>query len=985
MDFIGNIIDNIIGDKNVNSSRQTHIKRSPRNEVNIYSSNNIGKSRNNIKRRATKMNRSRTNESEDSDSIYSDEDDNKTAHTIESMAGNTNPTFFMDQQNNILDNRKYERKTVEKVKTRNAFASQFDPLELDTFSDPSSFNAVHNSTGTNSAIKRQETERALAYDGGYSNFEKEEDGTYDVVNPKKFDMNLVPFFRSRGGNQEYNRGDLHQRKMEAFTGSTNNPAWQSKKESSPLFSPVVGATNIYGNSVPSDEFEGRYIPSKERRYELPFTQVRQAPGLGLGTNEESSHGFHDNYRVDPVSTDTIRGPRGPKVSYTAPIIMGTKGSKGSVIGIQENRKPPTYTDFGTERITGVGGYGYIKAPTVRNVYNPDNMATQNRGVDDHQRYNPAGGSGNNKVMPDNLRGNFKTPSKENYLEAEPRAITLIEGMQARPSETPYVPDPTKRMQHNYSYLGPGGREGIGYGHTFNMVTNIPDPTKRDQHNSSGRNGTGIKVNGSRHTNTYDAPDPTRRDQHNSIGRTGTGIKVNGSQYTNTYDTPDPTRRDQHNSTGRTGTGIKVNGSQYTNTYDAPDPTRRDQHNSTGRTGTGIKVNGSRHTNTYDAPDPTKRDQHNSSGRTGTGIKVNGSQYTNTYDAPDPTRRDQHNSIGRTGTGIKVNGSRHTNTYDAPDPTKRDQHNSTGRTGTGIKVNGSQYTNTYDAPDPTRRDQHNSIGRTGTGITSREKHYINTYDAPDPTKRDQHNSSRSSGGSNGKEKHYINTYDAPDPTKRDQHNSSRSSGGANGKEKHYINTYDAPDPTKRDQHNSSRSSGGADGNEKHYVNTYDAPDLTKRDQHNSSRSSGGAAQSDKQYTFNYIDNIPDPTMRDIHGKNNYINPAKNEVEGQRSRRDANTMSQNVSREKTLVRRNPTQSNYDKGPTFEFTKVELKDPIQMYENRQPIKGATFSTDRFVPGSSLNRNETYYVNDRKQFVKETLNGNPYVNNLLHKAIPK
>jgi hypothetical protein len=922
MDFIGNIIGNIIGDENVNSSRQKNIKRSPRNEVNIYNSNNIGKSMNNIASRVKKMNRSRTNESEDSDSIYSDEDDNNNAHTIESMAGNTNPTFFMDRQNNMLDNRKYERKTVKKVKTRNEFASQFDPLELDTFSDPSSFNAVHNSTGTNSAIKRQETERALAYDGGYSNFEKEEDGTYGVVNPKKFDMNLVPFFRSRGGNQEYNRGDLHQRKMEAFTGSANNPAWQSKKESAPLFSPVVGATNIYGNSVPSDEFEGRYIPSKERRYELPFTQVRQAPGLGLGTNEESSHGFHDNYRVDPVSTDTIRGPRGPKVSYTAPIIMGTKGNKGRVIGIQENRKPTTYADLGTERITGVGGYGYIKAPTVRNVYNPDNMATQNRGVDDHQRYNPAGGSGNNQVMPDNLRGNFKTPSKENYLQAEPRAITLIEGMQARPSETPYIPDPTKRMQHNHSYLGPGGREGIGYGHTFNMVTNIPDPTKRDQHNSSGRTGTGIKVNGSQYTNTYDAPDPTRRDQHNSIGRTGTGIKVNGSQYTNTYDAPDPTRRDQHNSIGRTGTGIRVNGSQYTNTYDAPDPTKRDQHNSIGRTGTGIKVNGSQYTNTYDAPDPTRRDQHNSIGRTGTGIKVNGSQYTNTYDAPDPTRRDQHNSIRRTGTGI--NG--------------KEKH----------------YINSYDAPDPTKRDQHNSIGRTGTGINGKEKHYINSYDAPDPTKRDQHNSSRSSGGANGKEKHYINSYDAPDPTKRDQHNSSRSSGGANGKEKHYINAYDAPDPTKRDQHNSSRSSGGA-------------------------------AQSDKQYTFNYIDNIPDPTMRDIHGKNNYINPAKNEVEGQRSRHDANTMSQNVSREKTLVRRNPTKSNYDKGPTFEFTKVELKDPIQMYENRQPIKGATFSTDRFVPGSSLNRNETYYVNDRKQFVKETLNGNPYVNNLIHKAMPK
>jgi len=891
MEFISDMIDNIIGDdtKNTRQSRTSRTSRSSRPRQ----SRQPRQSRSRSKRTYTE---SEAKYESDSDSVYSDDlsQINETNETNDTNQTNymNNPTFFMDKENNLIDNRKYERKTVNKVKSNNEFFSQFDPLELDTFGDPSSFNAVHNSTGTNSTLKRMETERKLANDGGYSNFEKNEDGTYGVINPKHFDMKLQPFFRNRGGNEIYNRSDMHQRKMESFTGSTNDPSWKKKKESSPLFSPIVGATNIYGNSVPSDEFEGRYIPSRERRYEMPFTQVRQAPGIGLGTNETASHGFHDNYRIEPLSTDTIRGPRGPKLSYTKPIIMGVKGNKGRVLGKQENRKPTTFTDFGTERITGVGGFGYIKAPTVRNVYDSDNMATNNRGKMDHQRYNPASGGGNHEVIPDKLRGNFRTPSKENYLQAEPRSLTLIEGMQARPSEMPYITDPTKRMQHNFNYLGPSGREGIGNGHTFNVITNIPDPTKRDQHNEYGRNG---------------------------------NVKVNGSQYTNSFESPDPTKRDQHNVVGRSGTGLTVREKQYNNSFESPDPTKRDQHNDVGRSGTGLTV----------------REK----------------QYNNSFESPDPTKRDQHNDIGRSGTGLTVREKQYNNSFESPDPTKRDQHNNVGRSGTGLSVREKQYNNSFESPDPTRRDQHNNVGRSGTGLTVREKQYTNSFESPDPTKRDQHKSGRTKGGASS-----IN-------------------------EKSYINTHTAPDPTKRDQHKSGRTKGGASSiNEKPYINTHTAPELTKRDQHKSGRTKGGATSvNNKPYTFNYIDNIPEPTMRDIHGENNYINPAKNEIEGQRSRRDANTMSQNISKEKTLLRRKPTTSNYDKGPTFEFTKVELKDPLQMYEGRQPIKGTSYNTERFVPNSSFNRNESYYEDNRKQYVKDSLDGNPYINNMVHRAIRK
>ena len=59
-------------------------------------------------------------------------------------------------------------------------------------------------------------------------------------------------------------------KLELFTGSSNNPNWRPKVERAPLFSPLIGASNLYGDPVRTDEYKARYFPGNEKRNELPF-------------------------------------------------------------------------------------------------------------------------------------------------------------------------------------------------------------------------------------------------------------------------------------------------------------------------------------------------------------------------------------------------------------------------------------------------------------------------------------------------------------------------------------------------------------------------------------------------------------------------------------------------------------------------------------------------------------------------------------------
>ena len=95
-----------------------------------------------------------------------------------------------------------------------------------------------------------------------------------------------------------------------------------------------------------------------------------------------------------------------------------------------------------------------------------------------------------------------------------------------------------------------------------------------------------------------------------------------------------------------------------------------------------------------------------------------------------------------------------------------------------------------------------------------------------------------------------------------------------------------------------------------------------------------------------------------------------------------MNVNISKEKIAAGRTPTNSSYNKGPISDFTQYELKKSTQV--NREVLPGFTQGTGLVVPLQTPNSNMKFYFNDRiLSHIDENLQGNPYINNIVHKSV--
>ena len=57
---------------------------------------------------------------------------------------------------------------------------------------------------------------------------------------------------------------------------------------------------------------------------MPFEQRKITPGLGIGYDKESNHGFQQDIRQYelPKTIDELRSKTNPKISYKGKIIQG---------------------------------------------------------------------------------------------------------------------------------------------------------------------------------------------------------------------------------------------------------------------------------------------------------------------------------------------------------------------------------------------------------------------------------------------------------------------------------------------------------------------------------------------------------------------------------------------------------------------------------------------------------------------------------------
>jgi hypothetical protein len=804
-------------------------------------------------------------------------------------------------------------------------------LRFDNPKDPVSFNGIPGNTCKAS----YEIERDLALKGGFSNFG--EDLTYGVTND--FQMELRPFFKSKGagyGTDQLNENQIRsqvQRKMELFTGSANNPDYRPRTERAPLFKPVKGLTNIYGSPVMTDFYETRYIPSKERRNELPFEQTRVTPGLNLGHNEVNQQGYHDMTRILPKTVDELRTANRPKVSYEGVIIPGMKGNKGPVKPNIAKRKPMTFSEQGTEWL--IKGVGEQKAPSIKGQINQDTLATMNRGTREKGYVGPAKAD-IEKATSQNLQEQFQQSNRQNYLADGPRNVTVNESHKARGFDENYNPKMTERMNKN-NYIGPLGNTQYDKDIIHNYLE-IPEMTMRAVHVNMNRVGT---VGGTLHKNIAfnpnDIPDETQRDIYSMNDRVGPvrSYEYDREKAHNLYDIPDLTLRDIHGKSDRTGQmSPQFHKHQANNLYDIPHLTMRDIHGQTDRTGQiNLQSEQIRNYN-LDAPDLNMRNIHDKfdrSGQLGT-QQMNRSTAYNYNDIPDMTMRNIHDRADRSGMigNQQMNKATVHNYDDIPDLTMRNVHENFDRSGQigNQQINKATSYNYNDIPGLTMRNVHEKFDRTGQ-MGNQQLNKASVY----------------------------NYNDIPDLTMRNIHDRTDRAGQLGNLQYDKAKSY----------------------------NMNDIPNMTQKEMYIKMDRTGNIknTQIDKGYAFDFINNIPEMTIREIQSKNGYVNPVKLN-EQMPSRADVNNMNIDVMKERILHNRKPTTSSCNKGPTFDFTEMNQKAVTQI--DRELFPQYNSQNNFQIPSNIVSTrlpNQLPEIPCRyNTFVEENLKNNPYINNIVHQS---
>jgi hypothetical protein len=819
------------------------------------------------------------------DSEFSDEVSLSSNSEVSVMG---DPTLLISRANSMIDNINNEFKIVDKRNANDTFLNQYDSLKFGDKQNPASYNGVHK---MGSISDRAQTERNLAVAGGYSNFGEGygSDNNMGLGVTNDFShINMVPQFKGKtyGTNpgRDHKFVELSQRKMENFTG-TDNITFKQKTEQKPLFDPIMNATNIYGTPLPTDYLMSHYIPGREKRTEKPFQEKRITPGLNLGYNEQNPMG--SNYRPQFRSIDDMRTASQQQISYTTPVVTsgirtGGGGGRGPVIGEQNKNKPERTKEWGTDR--HVKNFGYAIAPAIYGEFIKQDLATTNRGLIDRTLSGPAFNEVS-QVTPDKLREKFEGSVKQNYTQAEPRNMILVEGMSEREDALKYIPDPTLRSQE-LDYVGPAGTSSTGrtVAHDPNDVL---DPTLRDIHNRYDRDGVAIvgAYGKGHHYDPNDVPDPTRRNIHDRYDRDGQAIQPSMGKvhYFDPNDVPDPTRRNIHDRYDRDGVAIQpsMGKGHYFDPNEVPDVTNREIYSKLDRARTGAKV------------------QDGDKG------------YAINYDlmTPDVTNRELYSNLDRANAGAKQQ-----------------------QADKGYAIN-------YDlmTPDVTNRELYSNLDRARTGAKAQDgdKGYAINYDlmTPDVTNRELY-------------------------SKLDR---ARTGAKAQDGDKGYAINYDlmTPDVTNRELYSKldrARTGAKAQDGDKGYAINYDlmTPDVTNRELYSKLDRSRGGANGDSTY-------LPQRTRDDYLNAN--VNVGREQVE--------------------MTGRAPTLSNYDKGPSYDFTMLRTCEKLQINRDVIPSTIAINEKLPFVMSFSGSPLKTMENPNIDSFAKQNLNRNPYINNVVHKAM--
>ena len=279
------------------------------------------------------------------------------------------------------------------------YLQQFDDLMFDNIGDPVGVNDSYNTLiGQNASLKRD-----IMAKNNFSFFEGEQDGTYNVVSNDNFvHNNMFPSTTQRDVDKSIG---YSQRKMETFTGSSNNIVMKQAKEH--LFEPFKDLTYVFGAPVNTDLMKQRYLASnKNNMGNLPFSsKARILPGIEGAVQQ----GTYSVYRINPPTVDQLRIDDNKKISYLNKPLETIK--KGDARGLDFNPTKYKLPDFREQKFSDlVANRADVERHRQDGVYT--NMNSQ-RGEDEY--YQP--GPSINSTMgdgPDMRKTCFETSKKESY-------------------------------------------------------------------------------------------------------------------------------------------------------------------------------------------------------------------------------------------------------------------------------------------------------------------------------------------------------------------------------------------------------------------------------------------------------------------------------------------------------------------------------------------------------------------------------------------
>ena len=259
-----------------------------------------------------------------------------------------------------------------------------------------------------------------------------------------------------------------------------------------------------------------------------------------------------------------------------------------------------------------------------------------------------------------------------------------------------------------------------------------------------------------------------------------------------------------------------------------------------------------------------------------------------------------------------------------------------------------------------------------------------------TLRNIHNKLDRAGNISGNTQDYktVNWDDVPEITMREIHNKPDRAGNVSGNTQNYkaVNWNDVPEITMREIHSGGRG-GNVSGNTQNYkaVNWNDVPEITMREIHSGGRTANVTGNSLGHKTIDW-DDIPDVTMREIHsggreagaGGGNYTNGR------QTSRHQFMAMKTNAGKEDLEKGRMPTKVGMNKGWTIDHTVFQFKEMIDPKWRPGPGSDIMYNNDTLSTTNTKVPTNRYWINDRiLANTEKNLEGNPFINNLLHQSI--